>query len=1014
MDIELRICSCQREKLNLWEKFSENLKNLLKKEIKLSVFEKFPQDLDDVDLFFISPSLSLHLIEKDYIPIAKFKNQFDHYLALSNKPFSELKKEEKIKIITVNRAIFYVLLFYLVLQFDFDFSKIRVIFKDSPEEVEAEILNSEGDLYILSEIRAKAYLDKFLYIEYFPFSLSHYFMLSSKNPLFNEIKTSLFSIDKNIIKALGFEEIEEINIWEENLIKFLSSINKIFPQLIEKSTILDTFLNAPFFGIAIYHKTFLYVNPYFCELLGYSFEELQKLAPWEVLYYEEDKERIKKVVERRLKGDYFFSPYLPVALKAKDGRKIETLIFASTIFYQNKYCGFVVGVDISELKKLQKFLDLLRKINQILIHCSFEEEIYKNILLILYESLELKAVWISDKNGKLLYSYPEDFRPSKTLIVTTTEKTPLFQKINSYSLVIIPLIKDENIIAFLNLLSFEKGFFSKDILPLLTELQEDLNFALKKVELIEKDLTLGKLAEKAEELTIIANEKGKIEYINPIGEEILGFKKDELSEKNCFKLLFIPEEIIKQKIDTTRFVIYHTPDKFRVILELKISFIKLPTKTKVIIVGRDLTKELEFEKEREALQYQDFLTGLPNAQGFQKKLTDLLNILDKPSLLILIDFYRFSYINHFYGYEVGNYCLQELAKKLQNVVKDRGFLGRTGGDEFCLFIMDITKEGIYEWIKMLENVLKDPISYGDKIISLDWNMGIVLFPQDGNTVDELRKKVNLALVKAKEKGPSNIEIYNTEIERKIEKDFKTEFLIKTAFKKDLFVFYYQPYFETETLKLAGAEALVRIKKNKELILPSEFINFLENSPYLQNFEVLCLKENIEKIKKWKIPISINISSQSFNSTHFLNLLAHFKEILSQYPYFLEIEITEHTLAKHIDMAKEIIETFKSLKTRVSLDDFGTGFSSLNYLKNFPIDTIKIDLSFTRDLVKDVKTYYIVESIINLSHSLNIKTLAEGVETEEQLKLLKKLKCDYVQGYLLAKPMPEKEIEKLLK
>jgi diguanylate cyclase (GGDEF)-like protein/PAS domain S-box-containing protein len=1011
MDIKLRICSCQREKLSLWENFSENLKNLLNKEVKLSVFEKFPQDLEEVDLFYTSFSLSLHLIEKNYRPIAKFKNQIDHYLAFSNKPFSEIKKEEKIKIITINRAIFYILLFYLALKFDFDFSKIQVIFKDPPEEIEAEILNDKGDLYILSEKRAKPYLDKFLYIEKFPFSFSHYFMLSSESPFFNEIKTALFFIDKDIIKAFSFEEIEEISIWEENLV---FSISKIFPQLIEKCIILETFLNTPFFGIAIYHNTFLYVNPYFCELLGYTLEEFKKLAPWEIPYFEKDREMIKKVAERRLKGEYFFSPYLPIALKAKDGRKIDALIFASTIFYQNKYCGFVVGINITELKKLQRFLDLLRNVNQILIHCNFEEEIYESILPILYESLELKGVWVSDKNGELLYSYPEDFKPSKKLIITTTEKTPLFQDINSYSLGIIPLIKEENIIAFLNLLSSEKGFFSKDILSLLEELQENLNFALKKLDLVEKDSTLGKFAEKSEELIIIADEKGKIEYINPFGEKILGFEKKDLLEKNCFKLLFIPEEIIKLKKDTTRFVTYHKPDKTTMILELKISFIELPIKTKVIIVGRDLTKELEFEKEREILQYQDPLTGLPNTQGFQKKCTELLNILNKPSAFILIDFYKFSYINHFYGYEVGNYCLQELAKKLQNTIKDKGFLGRTGGDEFCLFIIDITKETIYKWIKTLENILNEPIFYQDKKIPLDWNMGIAIFPRDGNTVDELWKKVNLVLIEAKEKGPFNIEIYNPKIERKIEKDFKLELLIKSAFEKDLFVFYYQPYFETETLKLAGLEALVRIKRNKELIPPNEFITFLENSPYLTNFESLCLERNIEKIKKWKMPISINISSRSFKSAHFLNLLTHFKEILFQYPYFLELEITEYTLAEHIDIAKEIIKTIKSFKAKVSLDDFGTGFSSLNYLKDFPVDIIKIDISFTRDLVKDLKTYYIVETIINLSHSLNIKTVAEGVETEEQFKLLKKLKCDYVQGYLLAKPMSEEEIETLFK
>lgn len=293
-------------------------------------------------------------------------------------------------------------------------------------------------------------------------------------------------------------------------------------------------------------------------------------------------------------------------------------------------------------------------------------------------------------------------------------------------------------------------------------------------------------------------------------------------------------------------------------------------------------------------------------------------------------------------------------------------------------------------------------------------MGIVAFPQDGNTVDELWEKVNLALKSAKNEGPFTIEIYNPEIEEKIKKALETELLIKKALEEELFVFYYQPYFETETLKLVGLEALVRIKRNNELILPNKFIKVLENSSYLLKFNFLCFKRNIEKIKEWKIPISINISSQSFKSLDFLKLLNHFKEILSQYPYFLELEITEHTLIENIEITKDIIKNIKSFKIKISLDDFGTGFSSLNYLKDFPIDTIKIDISFVRDLVKDTKTYFIIENLINLCQSLNIKVIAEGVETEDQFKLLKKLKCDYVQGYFLSKPLSEEEVKTLLK
>ncbi len=1001
MEIKIKVCSCQKEKFSLWENFSQSLKSLLKEEVKLEFFEKFPQDLEkDIDLFYASFSLALHLIEKDYKPVAKFIDQGDYYLVLSPRSLSDLKEKDKIKVILTNRAIFFYLLFYFtVSRLNIDFSKIQIILKDSNYEVEAEILKDEGDLYILPEKTAKPYLEKFLFKEKFPFKVSHYFMIPSKTFLFEKIKKALFLIDKKLIKSLGFENIEEVSSWEEEFIKFGSFINKFFPQLIEKTIMLDTFLNAFFLGVAIYHEKFLYVNPYFCKILGYTLEEFKELAIWDVIYYEEDKKRIREVAERRLKGEYFFFLYQPIALKTKDGKKIETLIFASTIWYQNKYCGFVVGIDISELKKLQRFLNLLRQVNQILIGCNYEEEIYEKILPIIKESLELKGVWISDQKGKPLYLYPEDFKIPENLIFP--EET--FR--------VIPLIKDGNVVAYLNLLSSEEKFFTEEVVDLLKELQEDLIFAIKKVNLLERDLALGLFAEKSEEMIIITDEKGTLEYINSAGEDLLGIKKEELAKENIFKVLLIPKEIINLKEDTTRFVVYLTPDKVRRLLELKISFIKSPFKSKAVIVGKDLTKELEFERERELLQYHDSLTGLPNRRGFIKKCSDLLNILNKPSALIITDFYRFSYINHFYGFETGNFCLKELAKRFQNVLKDRGFLGRTGGDEFCLFIIDV-EEGVGEWIKILKDALSKPIFHEDKKIFLDWNMGIVIFPQDGTTIDELWKKVNLVLVEAKKGGPNTIKIFNSEIEKVVEETFQIELLIKKAFKENLFIFYYQPYFETETLKLAGIEALVRIKEKDNLILPFKFINTLENSPYLFDFNLLCFEKNIKKIKKWEIPISLNLSSQSFKLLDFSEFLNPFKEILFSYPYFLILEITEHTLIENIEIVRRIIETIKSFKIKIALDDFGTGFSSLNYLKDLPIDIIKIDISFIKEMVRDTRTYKIVEAIIDLSHFLGIKVVAEGVETKEQFDLLKKLKCDYVQGFFLCKPLPEEEIEKL--
>ncbi len=1015
-EVILKLCSCQKNKTAQWKSFSQSLKNFLKTEIRLDIFEKFPEDLEDrPDLFYASFSLSLHLVERNYIPVAKFKNQADYYLALFQNSLEKLKEKERIKVILINRSILFYLLFYLiVVKLRIKFSKIQPIIKNSYEEVEKEILKSSGDIYFLPEKRAKPYFEKFFFVEKISFKFSHYFMIPSESPFLDDFKKALFSIDKRFIKKLGFEEIEEVSDLEKEFLKMCSFLSKISPQLIENCTILDTFLNAPFFGIAIYHKKILYVNSYFCKVLGYTPDEVKNLSVWDVLYYEEDKKIVKEIAERRLRGEYFFSSYLPATLKTKDGKKLEVLAFGGTTFYQNKYCGFIVGVDITELKKLQKFLNLLRYINQILVTCNYEEEIYEKILPVIYQSLNLKGVWISNVKGKILYIYPKDFKPVNKLKVISKKKCISFFNIPPYYLCVIPLIRDKEIVVFLNLLSEEEEFFAKETKDLLKELQEDLNLALTKLALLEKDLVLRNFAEKSDELFLIANQEGKIEYINPAGKNILGIENSTILKLNCFKLLSIPKEIIKKKEDTTRFTIYFKPNKTRIVLELKISFAELARKTKVVIIGRDLTKELEFEREKEKLQYQDTLTGLLNRKGFVKRCSDLAGILNVVSALFIIDFYNFSYINHFYGFEVGDFCLKEIAKRLQEVLGDRGLLGRTGGDEFSLFIINALEEGLAEWIKRIRNILKAPISYKDLKLSLDWNMGVVVFPQDGESMDVLWKKVNLVLVEAKKHGPNIVEIYNPEIEKEVEKAFKAEVLIKRAISEDLFIFYYQPYFETKTLKIAGAEALVRIKENSNLTLPSEFISILETSPYLFDFGILCFEKNVEKIEKWEIPISINISSQSFKILDFINLLNRFAKILNQFPYFLELEITERILAENVEFAKKVIKTIKSFKVKVALDDFGTGYSSLNYLKDFPIDTLKIDISFIRDMVKDAKTYYIVANIISLSHFLGMEVVAEGVETKEQLEILKKLDCDYVQGFLLSKPLPEKEIEKLIK
>ena len=1050
MEIKFKICSCQKNKFNSWKKFVETLKNILKKEIKLDFLKKIPEELEEkVDLFYVSFPFSLILYKKNYKPIAKFKNQKDEYLIIGNENLEKIKNKEKIKIFITNHPFSFYLLFCFISQLDLDFSKILVITINSYEKIVKKLLRNEGEFGIVSKKTVEAYLNKFLFIKESPFKVSHYFLVPSDSALFFEIKKALFSIDKELIKALGFKDIEILNEWEEEFIKNFHFLGKFFSKIIEDCTILESLSNSPYFGIGIYHETFLYANPYLCKLLGYTIDEFQRMKPEEILYYEEDKIFARKVIKKRLRGEFFILPYHETTFKTKDGKKVEVLLFTCTIFYQNKYCGMIVAIDITKQKILENFNKFLRKINRAIITCTYETEIYEKILPDIYETLNLKAVWIGipdykkdiikpkffyPKNLKFLKNWKTSISSQKCIciksllsqnikIVSDIVKSDLPHKkkllsLNIHSLCAIPLVKHDQIISILILCSEEPNFFNK-YKEFLKELQKVLSFALNKIDLLFKNYIINEFIKKPDEILIICDEKGNIEYINPFGFELLSKLEENLLETNCFELLYLSKKVLKElrekKKDIRKVSIYSKPGKEKLILDLKISLLDLPGNIKkLIILGKDLTKEIEFEKEKHTLQYIDSLTGLLNYSGFSKRVSEILSFLKVRSLFIVIDFYNFSYINRFYGLDAGDFCLKELAKKLNVLIGKKGIVGRTSGDEFSLFLIDIKAEEVIKWLNKIKTLISLPLEYKNKIISLEFNAAVVFYPDDGKTFEELWQKVNILLSETKKKGANVIEIFNPLIETQVEKIFKIDTLVKKALKENLFVFYYQPFFETQTLKLAGVEALVRIREKAQLVLPGEFIKYLEESPYLIEFEFLNFKKNLEKLKKWKIPISINISSKSFRTLNFEEVFLYFKNILSEFSSYLILEITEHAFAKDIEKAKEILKTIKSFNIKIALDDFGVGYSSLNYLKDLPIDILKIDLSFIKSMVDDTKTYHIVTAIINLAHYLNIKTVAEGVETKTQLEILKKLKCDYVQGFLLSPPLPEEEIENLIK
>ncbi|WP_024789590.1 EAL domain-containing protein [Lebetimonas sp. JH292] len=260
----------------------------------------------------------------------------------------------------------------------------------------------------------------------------------------------------------------------------------------------------------------------------------------------------------------------------------------------------------------------------------------------------------------------------------------------------------------------------------------------------------------------------------------------------------------------------------------------------------------------------------------------------------------------------------------------------------------------------------------------------------------------------KEKGEFTYEFFSSQINEQILKYTQTKNLLKTALKNKEFIYHFQPYVDSKSLKIAGAETFLRIKHNNKIIYPNNFIDNAENSGFIKTIEKQMFPKFLEYLQQINIPLSFNISGKSLtDEEHIKNLFKKIRNLP------INIELTEREIAGDIEYTKKIFNYFKNKKFKLSIDDFGTGYSSFSYLKDLPADYLKIDISFVRNIENSKKDYAIVETIIDFAHKFDLKTIAEGVENINQLKLLQNAECDYIQGFYFYKPMPFNEFKSLL-
>lgn len=443
------------------------------------------------------------------------------------------------------------------------------------------------------------------------------------------------------------------------------------------------------------------------------------------------------------------------------------------------------------------------------------------------------------------------------------------------------------------------------------------------------------------------------------------------------------------------------------------------------ILIQDISRVSKQKKELEYLAYFDTLTGICNRNFFVKKLQEYI---DKASLmntsvsLAMLDIDGFKRVNDSIGLILGDELIQDVGLFLKEFENENIIVGRFGADVFNIAIFDPCGTNTMEHIfSRLSRRLKRPfiLSNGDEI-TISMSCGVADYPEGGDSSFVIIKNAEIAMFKAKETNRGGIAFFDNDMLDDFLKTISLEHKLKDAIDTQSFVLYYQPQFDSMSGILRGAEALIRwIDYDGTVISPGEFIPVAEKSGAIISIGNWVLKEAISTLASWKRQfnfdgvISVNLSALQLKKDDLDQRILSLLKEYSVEPKNLELEITESVF---IDDYKEVIDKLRTIKNagiRISLDDFGTGFSSLSYLRELPIDTLKIDKSFVDSLTNDETTGIITESIIRMVKQLGMKTVAEGVENESQYEWLRNIKCDTIQGYLLGKPMPAADFEALL-
>jgi diguanylate cyclase (GGDEF)-like protein/PAS domain S-box-containing protein len=534
---------------------------------------------------------------------------------------------------------------------------------------------------------------------------------------------------------------------------------------------------------------------------------------------------------------------------------------------------------------------------------------------------------------------------------------------------------------------------------------------------------------------VIIDVDGKIEFVNPSFERETGYTQCEVQGRSAdFLGLSAKDEARSELWDTvTAGNTWHgeinlqRKDGDFVVEDVTVTPIRNDAGEveRFIAIKRNVTEKKAYERELDYLAHHDHITGLPNRLRFSDRLTECLaraRRRDHMVAVLFLDLDRFKLINDSLGHSAGDLLIEAVSRRLTESLGEAAVIARMGGDEFTVILSPVSSASeVAAAARRAVCALSAPFVLTGQEVFATVSIGVSMFPSDGDDVETLVRNADSAMYRAKELGRNNFQFYTKAMNAEAVERMQLEGALRRAVERNEFALRYQPKVDVRTGRIVGAEALVRWEHpDIGIVSPAQFIPLAEETGLIVPIGEWVMRTACARSREWQakgympVTVGVNVSARQFRQDALIDEVRSILRETGLAPEYLDIELTESVLMHSLDLAVGILTGLKEMGVKLSLDDFGTGYSSLMYLKRLPIDTVKIDRSFIRDMATNEDDAEITRAVIAMAQTLKLKVVAEGVETLEQLRLLHRLGCDEMQGYFIGKPVRAAEFEELLR